>query len=149
MTKSEFSAPPFETYPNRVTETTADVLARGWIGALRQLHPEFGEMAGDQGGALCLTEHWTVETLLKLGYAAPDRAYEVGMRIVELSDDPWILENVGVSVFRDLLRRNPPHFTARLSADALRLPKLRHTLSRIAPGGLDRAEGARLSRAQS
>jgi len=132
-----------------VSETTADVLARGWIGALRQLHPEFGEMAGDQGGALRLTEHWTVETLLKLGYAAPDRAYKVGVRVVELSDDPWIGENVGASVFRDLLRRNPPHFTARLSADARRLPKLRHTLNRIAPGGLDKSAAARLSQAQS
>jgi hypothetical protein len=101
------------------------------------MHPQFGEMAEDRGGAFCVAEHWTVETLLKLGFAAPDRAYEVGVRIVELSDDPWILESVGVSVFENLVRRDPPRFTARLSADARRLPRLTHTLNHIASEGLD------------
>jgi hypothetical protein len=149
MTKSELREPPIETPQWPAPEAPADVLARGWIGALRQMHPQFGELADDRGGGFCVAEHWTIETLLKLGFTAPDRAYEVGVRIVELSDDPWILDSVRVSVFEDLVRRDPSHFTARLSADASRLPGLRHTLRRIAPGGVGRAKGARLSRART
>lgn len=132
MTKSELRESSIAASRSQAAGTPADILARGWIGALRQMHPQFGEMADDPGGGVCAAEHWTVETVLKLGYAAPDRAYDVGMRIVELSDDPWILESVGVSVFEDLVRRDRPHFTARLSADARRLPRLRHALRRIA-----------------
>jgi hypothetical protein len=110
-------------------EAPADVLALGWIAALRRLDPETRDLMG----ALHVVEDWTVETLLKLGFAAPDRAYEVGVRIVELSDDPWILDTVGVSVFEHLLRRNEPHFIARLSADARRSPRLLRTLARIEP----------------
>lgn len=149
MTKSELREPSTHSPRPPAPEAPADVLARGWIGALRQMHPQFGEMAEDRGGAFYAAEHWTVETLLKLGFAAPDRAYEVGVRIVELSDDPWILENVGVSVFENLVRRDPPYFTARLSADARRLPKLSHTLKHIAPKALERPGVDRRSRTRA
>jgi hypothetical protein len=118
-------------------EPTADLLARGWIAALERLDPVAGDLAGDRRGTLRAAEHWTVETLLKLGFVAPDRAYEVAVRIVELSDDPWILESVGVNVFGDLLRRNRAHFLARLAADARRLPRLLSALDHDSRVGLD------------
>src|ERR1700761_8888827 len=93
-----------------------DVLARGWIAAFRPLEPFKGELSGDLDTIIDVADDWTVETLVKLGVAAPDRAYEVAVRIVELSDDPWILANVGVSVLEDLLRRDETYFRARLSA---------------------------------
>src|ERR1700712_2159577 len=80
---------------------TADILARGWIAAFRPLEPTRGELAGDLHTAVEVIDDWTVETVLKLGVAAPDKAYDVAVRIVELSDDPWILANVGVGVFED------------------------------------------------
>jgi hypothetical protein len=132
MTRSELRARLPDHPPRPIPETPADVIARGWIDALDQINPA----VGDPGEALRAAEHWTVETLLKLGFAAPDLAYEVGLRIVELSDDPWILETVSVSVFEALLRRDGPHFEGRISADAHRLPRLGDVLDHV---GLDGA----------
>ena len=129
------------------SQTPADLLASGWIAALRRLNPRAAKWSAT-GRRLSRRGHWTVETLLKLGYTAPDRAYEVGVRIVELSDDPWILETVRVSVFGTCCGATRP-FLRSPAADARRLPRLRQTLSRIAPGGLDKVEGARLSQAPS
>jgi hypothetical protein len=120
-----------------------EVLARGWIAFMQRLDPVTGDLDDEDYAVLRTGEDWVVETLLKLGFAAPDRAYEVGLRIVELSDDPWILENVGASVFEELLRRDGQHFIARLSADVLHLPRLRRAIADIAPNGLDPAVEAR------
>jgi hypothetical protein len=113
-----------------VPEAPADILARGWIAAIGRLCPN----SGYAFGAMRAAESWTIETLLKLGFAAPRCAYEVGVRIVELSDDPWILEAVRVAVFEDLWRRGGSEFRVRLSADARRQPRLRRVLDKIITG---------------
>ena len=68
----------------------------------------------------------------------------MAVRIVELSDDPWILANVGVGVFEDLLHRDAPYFIDRLSADARWLPRLRRSLAHIGAHRLDKAARTRL-----
>jgi hypothetical protein len=105
-------------------QTPADVIARGWISVLEQLDPAHAERASDPHDHLGLADHWTVEILIKLGFAAPDCAYEVGLRIVELTDNAWILQNAAVGVFEPLLRRDRARFSARIAADADRLPRL-------------------------
>jgi hypothetical protein len=127
----------------RLEQGPEDALARAWIAALQPLAPTHGEPAGPQA-ALEAAEHWAVETLLKLGFAAPDCAYQVAVRIVELSDDPWILETVGVSVIDELIRRDGARFIARLSGDARQSPHLRRARDHIPAAGLDRAADTRL-----
>jgi hypothetical protein len=91
-----------------------------------------------------MTDDWTVETLVKLSATSPDRAYDVGVRIVELTDNRWILANVGAGVFEVLLNRDPAHFIARLSADAARVPRLRRCLSYVGGERLDPTARTRL-----
>jgi len=130
--------------PCETIRDPADVLARGWIAALRPLEPIRGEMAGDLHSAVETADDWTVETVIKLGAAAPDKAYDVGMRIVELTDDAWILANVGVSVFENLLHRDAVYFIGRLAADAQRVPRLREALAHVGGQRLDKAARTRL-----
>lgn len=116
--------------PNETSgEATADVLARGWIAAMELAGALPRERADDEAGALDLTDDWTVETVLKLAFAAPDCAYEVGLAIVALNDDPWILKSVVACVFEGIMRQNSGVLPARLAADAERPPKLRRARS--------------------
>jgi hypothetical protein len=122
-----------------VDATPADVIARGWISVLEQLDP-CRIRVEDPHTALGLADHWTVEVLLKLAVAAPECAYEVGVRIVELTESVWILQNAAVSVFEPLVRRDPQQFQARLAADVARLPRLGTVLALATPVTLGRAK---------
>jgi hypothetical protein len=133
LARAKRAAPP--------PETPADVIARGWISALEQLDPARPEAARDPHAQLAAADHWTVEILIKLGFAAPDCAYEVGVRIVELTDNAWLLRNVAIGVFEPLLRREPLRFSRRLAADAERLPRLAACIATLPAPAARRAGG--------
>ncbi|MDR3510603.1 MAG: hypothetical protein P4L73_03135 [Caulobacteraceae bacterium] len=113
-------------------EDPKDALAQAWIAALTRRRLEASRADHDPHAA----DDWIIETLIKLGFAAPERAYEVGVRIVALSEDPWIIETVGVGVFANLLRRHGPLLAGRLAHDVDQLPRLGRALVHASPMAL-------------
>ena len=107
MAKSELSAAvtstpcvPLPSKPDRCdvrSNSPADVLARGWIDVVTGL---------GSGVTPYATDDWTVETLLKLSFAADPLRLRGRPAHCQLSDDPWVLEAVRGGVFEPLLRRD-------------------------------------------
>lgn len=128
-------APPATPEPGArpAAGSPEDALALAWIAALSRRGPDAGGEPRPAYADDDPAEDWIVESLLKLGFAAPDRAYDVGVRIVALSEDPWIIQTVGVTVFADLLRRHGPRFAHRLAHDVGAVPRLGKALVHASP----------------
>jgi hypothetical protein len=108
-----------------IPELDRVALARAWIEFIATLNPDSGSISEPEYAALACDEDWAVDLLSRYAESDPEGAYQVILEIVSISQDPWILTNIGAGPLETILWRHAPEFVPRLTRDAVEFPILR------------------------
>lgn len=120
-------------------------LAKAWVDFTARLHPERGDLDDDAYGALPPDEDWAVSDLLLISLSEPERAYEIILKMLEMTSDEWVIASIAAGPVETLLRLHAGEFVPRLSRDAYAYPNIRHLPKHLWLGGLPEALQRELS----
>lgn len=124
-----------------------EAIAQAWIEFAARQNPDTGDLAvpATLAEAHAADADWAWLELAEIEDAAPERALDICILIARLTDDAWVLSNLGAGPLESLLFHDWATVLDRLEAEAPRSPGLAEAISSIWPSRMPAAALARLT----